>query len=191
MIATVRGRVIEIGADRVIIEMGNVGLWVYLPDQFRLSLGLGETVSLHTHLVVREDSLTLYGFSTFEEREYFILLLGVNGVGPRLALTTLSTLNPATIRRAVFSEQAALFQRVPGIGSKTAQRIVLHLQGRITATDDLDGLVTMADTDSQVVEALVALGYSVVEAQAAVQAIRKDAPDDVEERIRLALQYFA
>lgn len=191
MIATVRGRVIEIDADRVIIEMGNVGLWVSIPDQFRMSLSKGETISLHTHLVVREDSLTLYGFSTFEEREYFILLLGVNGVGPRLALTTLSTLNPTAIRRAVFSEQAAVFQRVPGIGSKTAQRIVLHLHGRITATDDLDGLVTMADTDSQVVEALIVLGYSVVEAQAAVQAIRKDAPDDVEERIRLALQYFA
>ncbi|MBC8332366.1 MAG: Holliday junction branch migration protein RuvA [Anaerolineae bacterium] len=191
MIATVRGRVIEIDADRVIIEMGNVGLWVSIPGQFRMSLSKGETISLHTHLVVREDSLTLYGFSTFEEREYFILLLGVNGVGPRLALTTLSTLNPTAIRRAVFSEQAAVFQRVPGIGSKTAQRIVLHLHGRITATDDLDGLVTMADTDSQVVEALIVLGYSVVEAQAAVQAIRKDAPDDVEERIRLALQYFA
>ena len=191
MIATIRGRVIDIETDRVVIEMGGIGVWVYIPDSLRFGLKTGETVSFHTHLVVREDSLTLYGFSSAEERQYFVLLMGVSGVGPRLALTTLSNVNPPAIRRAVFSEQAAIFQRVPGVGAKTAQRILLHLQGRIEAADDLEGLGTLADTDSQVIEALTAMGYSIVEAQASVQMIRKDAPDDVEERIRLALQYFA
>ncbi len=190
MIASLNGRVVEIKTDRIVVEKGGVGLWVHIPDAMRQSLRAGENISLHTYLVVREDSLTLYGFSTSEEREYFGLLLGVSGIGPRLALAALSALNPAAIRRAVFSEQAEIFTRVPGIGKKTAQQVLLYLQGRLEAGDDLEALISMPDVDSQVVEALVALGYSVVEAQAAVQTIPKDVPDDVEERIRFALQYF-
>lgn len=190
MIASVSGRVADIQSDKVVVEVGSVGIWILIPDPLRETLQVGEVASFHTYLAVREDSLTLYGFSTAEERDYFTLLLGVNGVGPRLALTTLSTLDPATIRRAVFTEQPEVFTRVSGIGSRTAQRMMIHLEGRIEETEELDSLVTMADTDTQVVEALIALGYSVVEAQAAVQFISKDAPDDVEERIRLALQYF-
>ncbi len=190
MIATISGRVTEVRSDQLIVEVGGIGVFVYVPDPLRETLRAGETASLHTYLVVREDSLTLYGFATVEEREYFILLIGVNGVGPRIALATLSALNPATIRRAVVSEQPEVLTRVPGIGTKSAQRILLHLQGRIEAPSELEAMADFADTDTQVVEALVALGYSVVEAQAAVQSIPKDAPDDVEERIRVALQYF-
>jgi holliday junction DNA helicase RuvA len=191
MIANLSGRITDIQSDRVIVEIGGIGFWVYITNPVRETLKVGESASFYTHLVVREDALTLYGFATAEEREYFNLLLGVNGVGPRLALATLSTLNPAAIRRAVFSEQPEVFTRVPGIGSRTSQRVLLHLQGRLDDSDDLEAMVDFADTDTQVVEALVALGYSVVEAQAAVQNIPKDAPDDVEDRIRLALQYFA
>ncbi len=190
MIATISGRVTEVRSDQLIVEVGGIGVFVYVPDPLRETLRAGETASLHTYLVVREDSLTLYGFASAEEREYFILLIGVNGVGPRIALATLSALNPATIRRAVVSEQPEVLTRVPGIGSKSAQRILLHLQGRIEAPSELEAMADFADTDTQVVEALVALGYSVVEAQAAVQSIPKDTPDDVEERIRVALQYF-
>jgi Holliday junction DNA helicase RuvA len=191
MIANLSGRVTDIQTDRVVIEIGGVGFWVYLPDPLRETLKVGESTSFYTYLAVREDSLTLYGFATAEEREYFNLLLGVNGVGPRLALATLSVLNPSTIRRAVFSEQPEILTRVPGIGSRTAQRVLLHLQGRLEAVEDFEVMAAFADTDTQVVEALVALGYSVVEAQAAVQSIPKDTLDDIEERIRLALQYFA
>ncbi|MBM3144053.1 MAG: Holliday junction branch migration protein RuvA [Chloroflexi bacterium] len=191
MIANITGRVTDVKSDRVVITVGGVGLFVFLPELLRQTLRAGETISLHTYLAVREDSLTLYGFATAEEREYFVLLLGVNGVGPRLALATLSTLNPAAIRRAVVSEQPEMFTRVPGIGAKTAQRVLLHLQGRIETPGELEAIAGFADADTQVVEALVALGYSVVEAQSAVQSIPRDAPDDVEERIRLALQYFA
>lgn len=191
MIANLSGRITDIQSDRVVVELGGMGFWVYLTDPQRDTLQNGDTVSLYTFLSVREDALTLYGFATAEEREYFILLLGVNGVGPRLALATLSTLNPAAIRRAVFSEQPEVFKRVPGIGARTSQSVLLHLKGRLDAGEDLEVMADFADTDTQVVEALVVLGYSVVEAQAAVQNIAKDAPDDVEERIRLALQYFA
>lgn len=191
MIAHLSGRIADIESDRVILELGGVGLWVFVPEPLRESLRVGKQISFHTYLVVREDALTLYGFETAEQRDYFSLLLGVNGVGPRLALAVLSALDPATIRRAVFSEQPEIFTRVSGIGKRTSQKMMLYLEGRLEARDDLEQIAALPDTDTQVIEALTALGYSVVEAQAAVQRIPKDAPDDVEERIRLALQYFA
>ena len=191
MIASLHGRVADKGSDYAIIEVGGMGFQVFIPSPHVDQLRKGESIFLHTHLVVREDALTLFGFATAEEREFFDLLIGVSGVGPRLALATLSTLNPDAIRRAVFSEQAEIFSRVPGIGKKGAQKILLHLQDRIKAVDGLEPLTAMDDAATQVLEALVALGYSVVEAQAALQAIPRDAPEDVETRIRLALQYFS
>jgi Holliday junction DNA helicase RuvA len=191
MIANLKGRVADKGPDFAILEVGGMGFQVYIPSPQVDELRVGESVFLHTYLVVREDSLTLYGFSTAEEREFFTLLIGVSGVGPRIALATLSTLNPDAIRRAVFSEQPEIFTRVPGIGKKGAQKIALHLQDRIKAVDGLEPVAAMDDADTQVLEALVALGYSVVEAQAALQTIPKDTPHDVETRIRLALQYFS
>jgi Holliday junction DNA helicase RuvA len=191
MIASLHGRATDKGSDYVILEIGGVGFQVFVPSPQIEEIRIGETVFLHTYLVVREDSLTLFGFSTAEEREFFNLLLGVSGVGPRIALATLSTLNPDAIRRAVFSEQPEIFTRVPGIGKKGAQKIALHLQDRIQAVDGLEPMAAMDDVDTQVLEALVALGYSIVEAQAALQTIPRDAPDDIEIRIRLALQYFS
>ena len=120
---------------------------------------------------------------------FFRILLGVNGIGPRLALTMLSTLSPEAIRRAVFNEQAEVFQRVSGIGRKTAKKILLHLQDRLApSSEELQAFGTMDDADTEVLDALTALGYSVVEAQAALQRLPKDAPPDVESRLRLALQ---
>jgi len=191
MIASLNGRVSDKGVDFAIVEVGGMGFQVFVPSPKINELRVGETVFLHTYLVVREDSLSLYGFSNAEEREFFNLLIGVSGVGPRLALATLSTLNPDSIRRAVFSEQPEIFTRVPGIGKKSAQKIALHLQDRIQVVDGLEPVAAMDDTDTQVLEALIALGYSVVEAQAALQMIPRDAPDDIETRIRLALQYFS
>ena len=122
MIASLRGNIQEIFSDSVVVDVAGVGIQVYIPLPVRDSLHTGTTVFLYTYLVVREDSLTLYGFDTKEAREYFILLLGVNGVGPRLALAVLSTLTPEAIRRAVFHEQVEVFTRVPGIGKRTAQK---------------------------------------------------------------------
>lgn len=191
MIASLNGRITDKGSDYAVIEVGGLGFQVYVPSPHVEELRIGETVFLYTYLVVREDSLSLYGFENAEEREFFNLLIGVSGVGPRLALVTLSTLNPDAIRRAIFSEQPEIFTRVPGIGKKSAQKIALHLEDRIQAVDGLDPIASMDDTDTQVLEALIALGYSVVEAQAALQTVPRDAPDDIESRIRIALQYYS
>lgn len=191
MIASLRGKIIQKQDDNVVLEIGGVGLQVFVPMPFQDSLSMGELIHLHTYLVVREDSLTLFGFETNEEKEFFSLLLGVSGIGPRLALSALSTLNPDAMRRAIFNEQPEVFSRVPGVGKKTAQKILLHLQDRIRVVDDLTPVATMSDVDSEVLEALIALGYSVVEAQAALQSIPKDVPQDVETRLRIALRFFS
>ena len=133
----------------------------------------------------------MYGFDSIEGREYFVLLLGVSGIGPRLAVTILSSLTPEAIRRAIVTDQSEVFQRVPGVGKKTAQKIVFSLQDKITKEDGFEPLAAMSEVDSEVLSALIALGYSVVEAQAALQSIPKDAPEDVEQRLRLALAYFS
>ncbi len=188
MIAFLEGTLAARHEDRLTVQVGAVGLWVFVPRPLAERLTVGQPVALHTHLVVREDALTLYGFETAEARDLFILLLGVNGVGPRLALSILSALAPTALRRAVFQEQADVFQRVPGVGKKTAQKIVLHLQDRLRPDDTLTAVAALPDADSEVLEALIALGYSVVEAQTAIQALPSDAPPDVETRLRLALQ---
>jgi Holliday junction DNA helicase RuvA len=190
VIASLTGRVLQSGAENLVIGIGGVGLLVYAPAPLRESLRPGDEVFLHTFLVVREDSLSLYGFESQDERALFELLLSVNGVGPRLALAVLSTLSPDAIRRAVFHEQPEVFNRVPGVGKKTAQKIFLHLQDKIPAMSGVVIPAPMTDVDSEVLSALTALGYSVVEAQAALQSIPRDTPQDVEQRLRLALQYF-
>lgn len=192
MISVLNGRVIETLLDGLVIGLGGIGLQVAVPAATRERLHPGDEIFLYTHLIVRQDALTLYGFETSEEREIFGLLLGVDGIGPKSALAVLSTLSPDAIRRAVFHEQPEVFSRAPGVGRKTAQKILLHLQDKISATGG--GLVTAAgysDLDSEVVAALTGLGYSVVEAQAALQSIPKDTPADLEERLRAALAYFS
>ena len=191
MIASINGKVLQKESDSLVINLGGVGLQVFVPARLRDSASAGDQLFLHTFLVVREDSLTLFGFETREEKEFFIMLLGVSGVGPRLSLAAISTLSPEAIRRAVFHEQSEVFSRVPGVGKKTAQKILIHLQDKIKGVDDLGPVASMTDVDTETLEALVALGYSVVEAQAAIQALPKDAPQDIEIRLRLALQYFS
>jgi holliday junction DNA helicase RuvA len=190
MIATLRGEVTQIEENAIVLEVGGVGLRVFVPATLRTKLRAGEKAFLFTHLVVREDALTLYGFESQADRELFTLLLGVDGVGPKLALSVLSTMTLDAVQRAVFADEAELLSRVPGVGKKTAQKMALHLKDKLKPTDALANVAAMSDKDSEVLAALTALGYSVVEAQAAIQSIAKDAPDDVEERLRLALQYF-
>jgi len=190
MIATVRGEITQIEESAVTVEVGGVGLRVFVPAPLRSRLKVGETAMLYTHLVVREDALTLYGFETQADRELFHLLLGVDGVGPKVSLAVLSTLNVETVQRAVLSEESDILGRVPGVGRRTAQKIILHLHGKIKPQDSLAQVAAMSDRDSEVLAALTSLGYSVVEAQTAIQSLPKDAPDDVEERLRLALTYF-
>ena len=190
MIATLRGEISQIEDNAIILEVGGVGLRVFVPSILRTRLKVGETLMLYTHLVVREDALTLYGFESQGDRELFNVLLGVDGVGPKVALSVLSTMTLDAVQRAVFADDGDFLSRVPGVGKKTAQNMALHLKDKLKPTDALSRVAAMSDADSEVLAALTALGYSVVEAQAAIQAIAKDAPDDTEERLRLALGYF-
>src|SRR5215211_2958994 len=190
MIATLRGEISQIEENALILEVGGVGLRVFVPAPLRSRARAGEVFLLYTHLVVREDSLTLYGFESQAERELFNVLLGVDGIGPKVALSVLSTMTIDSIQRAVFADEAEVLSRVPGVGKKTAQKMALHLKDKLRPMDTLATMATMTDRDSEVLAALTALGYSVVEAQAAIQALPRDAPEDIEERLRMALQYF-
>jgi Holliday junction DNA helicase RuvA len=190
MIATLRGEISQIEDNALIVEVGGVGLRVFVPAPLRGQVKAGEAVFLFTHLVVREDALILYGFESQGDRELFNILLGVDGVGPKVALSVLSTMTLDAIQRAVFAEEPDVLSRVPGVGKKTAQKMALHLKDKLKPGDGLSKLATISDADSEVLAALTALGYSVVEAQAAIQSIPKDSPDDTGERLRLALGYF-
>ena len=190
MISSLSARIQDILSDSLIVEVGGVGLQVYIPAPLKDRLSIGDNTLLYTHLVVREDALALYGFESKDARSIYRLLLGVNGVGPRLALAVLSTLSPDEIRGAVLQERLEVFNHVPGIGKKTAQKIIIQLQDKIPAEAGLAPISMLAEGDVEVVAALSALGYSVVEAQSAIQSIPQDAPEDVETRLRLALQYF-
>jgi Holliday junction DNA helicase RuvA len=191
MIGTLRGNISINDDDGIVVDVNGIGFIVHVPTTLKSQLRLGENIYLYTKLVVREDSISIYGFEDKESCEVFNLLLGVNGVGPRLALSVLSTLETDVIRRAIFNEQLDVFNRVPGIGKKTAQKIFIHLQDRISTTKDLSPIAGYSEMDNELLEALISLGYSVVEAQAAMQSLPKQAPDDIGERLRLALQYFA
>jgi Holliday junction DNA helicase RuvA len=190
MIATLRGEVSQIEDNALIVEVGGVGLRVFVPAPARTNAKAGEMIFLFTHLVVREDALTLYGFESQADRDLFNILLGVDGVGPKVALSVLSTLTLDAIQRAIFADEGELLSKVPGVGKKTAQKMALHLKDKLKPTDALARVAAMADYDSEVLAALTALGYSVVEAQSAIQSLPKDAPKDVEERLRVALGYF-
>jgi Holliday junction DNA helicase RuvA len=190
MIATLRGEITQIEDNAIVVEVGGAGLRVFVPAPLRGRMKAGEPAFLFTYLVVREDALTLYGFESQADRDLFNMLLGVDGVGPRLALSVLSTLTLDAVQRAVFAEQAEILSRVPGVGKKTAQKIALHLRDKLKPVDALKSVAAMSDADSEVLAALTALGYSVVEAQAAIQSLPKDAPSDVEERLRMTLGYF-
>ena len=191
MIVHIQGEVVRQGSDHVVIEMGGLGIKVFVTAALAKQCTPGEKVFLYTYFVVREDAWSLYGFETEQERDYFILILGVNGVGPRSALQVLSSLSVDAIRRAVLSEQPEIFARVPGIGKKTAPKILLHLQGKLGEPGELAAAAGFDSVDHEVLDALTALGYSLVEAQSAIQSIPRDAPNEVEERLRIALQFFS
>ena len=187
MITTLEGYLAHKAADHVIVTVAGVGIEVIAPFSTIERLHT-DRVFLYTRLVVREDSITLYGFASAGERELFDAVLKISGIGPKLAVSILSTLSVENIRHAVANDRPEIISRVPGIGKKTAQKIVLELQDKFPA--GLDGMPQAIedDTSSEVMDALTSLGYSVVEAQAAIQALPRDAPEIVEDRIRLALQ---
>jgi holliday junction DNA helicase RuvA len=189
MIAMLRGRAIERGEGRIVLDVGGVGyLLAATSSAIRLAVPDGEEVTLVTHLHVREDAMTLFGFANSAERALFELLLGVSGVGPKAALAIVSSYAPDQIRRAIATADHALFTSITGIGMKTAERVVIDLKDKIGALPSAPDIVpepVIADDHTAAREALVGLGMSVAEAEAALRGIADDLP--VGERVRMAL----
>jgi Holliday junction DNA helicase RuvA len=190
VIASLEGTVAAVGSNHVIVTVGGVGFRVYVPDNVLHHVGgPGTHIRLFTHLYVRENELALYGCTTHEELEVFQLLLGVSGIGPKIALMTLSFLSPERLRVAIVKEQVDVLAQVPGVGPKTARRVIFQLKDKL-ALGPLEAAPPLTDQDAEVIAALTALGYSVVEAQTALQSLPRDSELSIEERLRLALAYF-
>lgn len=192
MIASLSGTLASTSQDYLVIQVGGVGFQVFVPQTVLGGLtGPGQEVTLYTHLHVRENELTLYGCGSEEELAIFRLLLSVSGIGPKVALAMLSTLPPDRLRVAIAQEDVVLLARVPGIGPKTAKRLVFDLKDKVAVelpAGEPQPMMTEADAD--LIAALTGLGYSVVEAQEAIRALPRE-PLPLEERVRLALGYFA
>jgi Holliday junction DNA helicase RuvA len=188
MIAGLRGKLQTIGSNWVIINVGGIGFQVYMPTSTLSTLGaIGEEVELHTHLHLREDNATLYGFATAEELGLFQTLISVSGVGPKLALAMLSAMSAEKLAMAISTGSIDLLTMVPGIGRKTANRLILELKGKVAW---IGAPAELAPEDTEVLSALTSLGYSVREATRAVAALPQDQKLSLEEKIKLALQYF-
>lgn len=194
MISSVRGEVLSVGLDQVVIEVGGVGLAVHAAPATLATLRRGEQARLATSLVVREDSLTLYGFADAAARELFVLLQTVSGVGPRLALATLAVLEPDKLRTALAEGDLAVLTQVPGIGRKGAERLVVELRDKVGALVPASVAAgSGAAVGTQVAEALIGLGFSTRQAEQAVQAVLAESDShsadtaDVSQLLRKAL----
>lgn len=192
MIAAIKGRLVGRMGDSLLVDIGPLVLQVHTSRTTIADAGEpGAEVRLHTYLYVREDQLALYGFGTTEELALFNLLLGVTGIGPRVATGVLSATRAEPLLNAISGEDVAYLSRLPGIGRKTAARIILDLRGKLADIGGGGGGAgagAPSSADGEVVEALQALGYTLAEANAAVTRLPRDATKSVEERIVAALQ---
>ncbi len=184
MIGRLRGLILERGHDAIVIEVGGVGYVVAVTPRTLSDLpGLGQEVVLHTHLHVREDQLALFGFDSAPDKELFSLLLGVSGVGPKLAMAILATMTHEQLRIAVTTDDIAALTAVPGIGKRSAQKLLLELKPRL---DVLDGPSIATGPLGEVREALEGLGYSAEEIRGTLAEMPEDLP--VEEMVKRSLQ---
>lgn len=191
MISSVRGEVLSIGLDHVVVEVGGVGLAVQATPATLATLRRGEQVRLHTALVVREDSLTLYGFADADSRELFGLLQTVSGIGPRLALAALAVLDPDKLRTAIAEGNISVLTQVPGIGRKGAERLTLELRDKVVAngTGEPEAAGAAAVVRGEVVEALTGLGFPAKQAEQAVdRVLAEGAASDTSTALRAALK---
>jgi Holliday junction DNA helicase RuvA len=183
VISRLRGTVVARTGAGVVVDVGGVGYLVAATP--RVSARVGEETTVETHLHVRDDALQLFGFASADERELFELLLGVSGVGPKVALAIVSGSTPAEFRRAIARDDTARFEAIPGIGRKTAQRVVMELKEKIAISAGAE----MASGGSVARDALVELGWSVVDADRALAEVDESLP--VEEQVRAALRQAA
>ena len=191
MIARLRGTLESIAKDSVVVGVGGVGFLVHPSAAARARLnGVGQPAEFFTHLHVRENELSLYGFASEEEHALFELLLSVKGVGPKVALAVLASGPPDTLRAAIANDQPDVLTRVPGVGTRTAKAIILHLKDKVGVGLAAASVAYLTDTDAEVISALTSLGYSVVEAQTALTSLPRDPSMPLDERLRQALAYF-
>lgn len=201
MISYVKGVLADKSGDGIVVEAGPVGLGIHVPLSVLEALpALGEEVKIHTYLQVREDDLSLYGFLNQQDLEMFKQLIGVNGIGPKGALGVLSALKPDELRLAILTGDARAISKAPGVGGKTAQRIILDLKDRVSAEEILSGMADQEERTSipltkeagrEAVEALVALGYTTAEASKAVKNVEITDGMDAEAVLKASLKYLA
>jgi Holliday junction DNA helicase RuvA len=191
MITQIRGRLVEKNPTYVVVDCAGVGYLLHVSLQTFSSLPTDENIRLFTHLSIREDAHTLYGFITKTEREVFKLLISVSGVGPSIARTMLSSMSSEEVQNAIASENVALIQSVKGIGAKTAQRVIVDLKDKILKTFDIDE-VSLSSNNTNKEEALSALevlGFNRRQSEKVITAILKDSPNEtVELLIKKALK---
>ena len=190
MIASLHGTLESLGSNWAIIAVNGIGFQVYMSTSTLSTMGaIGKEVHLHTYLHLREDNVSLYGFGSTEELELFQTLLGVSGVGPKLALAVLSAMKVEQVIMAIATSSVDLLTVVPGIGKKTAQRLILELKDKIGAFPIAAPAAQLAQENADVLAALTSLGYSVSEASRAVATL-PSSDLTLEEKVKLALQYF-
>ena len=199
MIGFINGEIEEIGEDRVLIDCGFMGYNVFVPGNVIEYCQRGEEVKLYTYMSVREDAISLFGFLSKDELNVFKLLITVNGIGPKGALAILTIMTPNDLRFAVMSEDSKLISRAPGIGSKTAQKVILELKDKLKIDDliygkenSVSGLDEPSSVNKQMIddalEALTALGYSHTEALKSIKTRDLSSCNDAEDVIRIALK---
>ncbi len=199
MIAFLKGTIAAIEMDGVILEVNQVGYRIYMPvSLIERELGVGQEVCIHTYLHVKEDALSLFGFLSRDDLMLFEMLIGVNGIGPRAALSILSELSADDLRFAILSDDAASIAKAPGVGKKTAQKVILELKDKLNLEDAFEeklshqaggiGAGELPGAAEDAIEALVALGYPAVEARQAVRAVPDQDTLEVETLLREALK---
>lgn len=202
MIAFVRGTAVDMTENSVIVEAGGIGYEIYMTGTDLSQIHMGEEVKIHTYFNVREDAMQLYGFRSKDDLQMFKLLLGVNGVGPKAALGVLAGITADELRFAILSDDVKTLSKAPGIGKKTAQKLILELKDKMKLEDAFEfklaheqeraavGAGGVSDGRQEAVEALVALGYSSADALRAVRKVTDVPPDDVEGLLKAALKNF-
>jgi len=191
MIATLEGTLEYCGIDSAVIKVGGVGVQVYLPGSTLIQIGaLGDKISLYTHLYVKEDNISLYGFTSTEEVALFKNLISISGIGPKVALALLSKLSAEQLATAIISGNVDLIQQVPGIGKKMANRLVVELRDKLER-EWKEAALPLAPEDSDAIAALTSLGYSLREVTQVVSSIPNSSELSLEEKVKTALQELA
>ena len=206
MISYIKGPLTAIEEDVIVVEAGGVGMGIHVPLSVLDRLpGIGREVTVYTYFQVREDAMSLYGFLNRQDREMFRQLIGVNGVGPKAALGILSTMTPDDLRMAIVTADAKAISRAPGIGPKTAQRLMLDLKDKVSMEEVLGnlalpsdggasaalGTIGMGEAAKEAVQALVALGYSNMEANKAVKQVEVTETMTAEDVLKASLRYLS